>query len=67
MTDTISSANDLSEQINNTLRTVQDNRYAITVRHAYMEYKGVLGAFAKSAQKTVVLKDLNMTVQRGSM
>jgi len=67
--DTIPCVNDLSDQISNTRRTFQGSRYAITVRHASMEYRGVLGAFSsKSSQTTdVVLKDLNMTVQRGTM
>jgi len=42
--------------------------YAITVRNARMEYRDPLGAFLKGTDYVnVVLKDFNMTVQKGHM
>jgi len=42
--------------------------YAITVRHAKIQYKDSVGTFlSRSKSIHVVLKDFNMTVQKGHM
>jgi len=53
----------------NSVDTVLNGPYAITVRHAHIQYVDVMSAMLSGATPTtqVVLKDFNMSVKKGHM